>query len=1550
MAVVRRKRGQTIATGEFQGEFKPDKFSDAMNPGVVAPSSRSVRIVADPLTDTRNADIGVSFPYDPGKSLPSGRTSLDSVQLREFALSDPVGMSFGIAMQVEGIDVFGVVDSAAQITVLSSRIGKRLHLEDRLSEEVRLRNAQKNSFLTGYLVKDVSLFISGHAYTWDVIVADIADDLLLGLDFLRAEKAKIDLAQDSIALNGVECPAVLKRDPGGNHFFVSRVFLDKRVVVPPGSVVVVSARVQCPFQSAALFTPVVADVNLLPAFLLVSCQDGCVPVNLVNVSSHNVTLRAGTLLGQVEEVGHVSATDNPGDVADSVVAEDVNCRGNTASISVAAGSSRPRGSVSADSVAAEDAKIRQLSVDADSGERSTASVPSHLENLFQSSKSGLSSEQSDELARLLSEFGDIFAQHDLDLGEFQEIQHRIRTVDERPVQLRMRRTPLGFEKEEEKHLKSMLEAGVIEESVSDWCAAPVLIRKKDGTVRYCLDYRKLNAKTVKDAFPLPLIEECMDTLSGNIFFSTLDMAAGYWQIVVHPDDRHKSAFITKYGLFQHVRMPFGLCNAPATFSRAMDLVLRGLNWRTVLAYLDDVIVLGKTFPEHMSNLREVFERFRKHGLKLKPRKCCLCQTQVEFLGHLVDSDGLHITESKSRAVKDWPTPTSRVELESFLGFVNYHRNFMKDFAGVAAPLYQLTGSKASFIWTDECDQAFHALKDLFLSAPVLALPNASDTFILDTDASHHSIGASLSQVQSGEEKTISFASLMLPAERRRYCVTRKELLAVVMFTRQFRHYLLGRQFVVRTDHSSLVWLMRFKQPEGQLARWLEELSQYDMVIEHRPGAKHLNADGLSRIPVPCSTSARQFCSPEELPCGGCTFCVRAHQRWTRFEEDVDYVVPLVVRAVKSSHSVMAPSGRNNQLSLRAVAAAPSQDPGLDDSSLEDQDEAMEFLTLSGTHWLGGYTAEELRDFQLRDASLAPIVGWLESKVDPQVTELARTSPATRQLWLCRSQLKLKGGVLFYRWVQGSRDRLKFVVPDSLKSEVLTMVHDSKVGGHVGEDRTLLRLKSSFYWHGSKVDCKAYVRSCAVCSQNKKPNRRPKAALGAYLVGGRNERVHLDLLGPFPKSKSGNRYVLMIVDQFTKWFECVAIPDQSAEVMAKAFVDQYIARFGPPLEIHTDQGGCFTGDLFQACCSLLDVAKTRTTPYRPRSNGQVERYNRVLLPMIRSYLRGGQSGWDEHLQLLAMAIRATVNRSTGFTANMLMLGEEVRTPIDIMLGVADANRQGKEPAAFVLWLRRILGEVHQEARELLEASQRRQKRAYDLKLFQRKYSRGDLVWVIDDSTKVGRSSKLHPPWKGPFLIVEVLSPVLFRVQERRRCCVIHHDKLKLCRDRSIPFWLRRKRHELLQLDSTLPNSQDGLDPGTPLAPFPGVNVVPVVAGAPGGTPITQGAAGNAVAAGPPASDLDETLPYGDDDPATDLEETIPYEEEETLPHGDDDLLTDMLDAYLDDGIEDAPVQSSRAVPRDEDLGDFCLDSLFAEPPSSRSGRVVRTPAYLHDYVS
>ena len=216
---------------------------------------------------------------------------------------------------------------------------------------------------------------------------------------------------------------------------------------------------------------------------------------------------------------------------------------------------------------------------------------------------------------------DVFAKTEFDLGHFSEIEHSVNTGQSRPIKQRMRRTPACFTGEEEAHLKKILEAGVIQESTSEWASAPVLIRKRDGSVRWCIDYRALNDVSVKDVFPLPLVDDCLDTLAGSVWFSKLDANSAYWQVKIKDGDRKKTAFITKYGLFEHVKMGFGLCNAPATFARVMNLVLRGLSWKTVLAFLDDVLVLGKTFSYHLVNLADALSRFREHGLKLKPKKC-----------------------------------------------------------------------------------------------------------------------------------------------------------------------------------------------------------------------------------------------------------------------------------------------------------------------------------------------------------------------------------------------------------------------------------------------------------------------------------------------------------------------------------------------------------------------------------------------------------------------------------------------------------------------------------------------------------------------------------------------------------------------------------------------------------------------------------------------------------------------------------------------------------------------------------------------------------------
>ena len=356
-----------------------------------------------------------------------------------------------------------------------------------------------------------------------------------------------------------------------------------------------------------------------------------------------------------------------------------------------------------------------------------------------------------------------------------------------------------------------------------------------------MDNRKLNAQTIKNCYPLPRIEDCLDTLAGTQFLSTLDMASGYWQIDIAPENRHKTAFITGFGLFEHVRLAFGLCNAPATYQRAMQLV-RGLLWHTALVYTDDVVVLGVDFESALANLRVVLELLRVNNLKLKPKKCALLQKQVRYLGRLVSPDGISIADEHVLQIRNWPIPRTRQELESFLGFMNYHREFFRGFAETTDPLYKLAASvpngRSVLDMSDKYLGIIESLKLALIEAPILPYPDVDSMFILDCDASHVAIGCALSQVRDGKEVPIAFASYSLIPAQRKYCTTRKELLAVVRFTRLFRHYLLGRRFVVRTDHNSLRWLFSFSYVEGQLARWQEELESYDMEIVHRPGKLH----------------------------------------------------------------------------------------------------------------------------------------------------------------------------------------------------------------------------------------------------------------------------------------------------------------------------------------------------------------------------------------------------------------------------------------------------------------------------------------------------------------------------------------------------------------------------------------------------------------------------------------------------------------------------------------------------------------------------------------
>lgn len=404
-------------------------------------------------------------------------------------------------------------------------------------------------------------------------------------------------------------------------------------------------------------------------------------------------------------------------------------------------------------------------------------------------------------------------------------------------------------KEAEEEITSMKEEGIIEASVSPWSSNIVLVKKKDGSLRFCVDFRQLNDITIKDSHPLPRIDDTLDAISGSKYLSTLDLKSGYWQVGLAENDKQKTTFsFPGGGLWQFTVMAFGLCNAQATFERFMERFLHGLSYDICLVYLDNIIVHSKTFDEQIENLKFVFERLKDANLKLCPNKCQLCQTEVLFLGHKISENGISTDPNKIKAVKDWPTPKSTKEVRSFLGLTSYYRKFILHYADKARPLPKLTEKSVRFQWNDECQESFEILKNALITAPILSYPTEDGTFILDTDARLVSLGAVLSQVQDGTEKVISYYSKTSTRPERSYCVTRRELLAIVNSLKYFHHYLYGRHIIVRTDHGALRWLLSFKSPEGQMARWFEVLASYDFEVQHRAGRSHNNADALSRRP------------------------------------------------------------------------------------------------------------------------------------------------------------------------------------------------------------------------------------------------------------------------------------------------------------------------------------------------------------------------------------------------------------------------------------------------------------------------------------------------------------------------------------------------------------------------------------------------------------------------------------------------------------------------------------------------------------------------------
>ena len=575
--------------------------------------------------------------------------------------------------------------------------------------------------------------------------------------------------------------------------------------------------------------------------LVTSQDDGKILIPVQNFQGITVHLNAGTKLGVVKEMATepcvIPVVKSKNTVLDDPMSSDV------------------------DSCTSRNAAVTSVSITPECVDEILACLDLPVNELLESEVS--------KLKALVMEFGDVFALNEKELRCTNLTKHYIDTGNHCPIRQQPYRTPVVRRKKVAEMVEDMKHQGVIQPSCSPWASPIVLVPKKDGKLRFCVDYRRLNAITTKDVFPLPRVDDILDALGGAKYFSSLDLLSGYWQVQLDEEAVKKSAFITFNGLYEFTRMPFGLCNAPATFQRLMQRVLGGLLGKTCFVFLDDVLIASKTFEEHLEYLRAVLSRFCSAGLRLKPQKCTLLRRTIKYLGYMISPEGIYPDPEKTVKVANFPTPSDVSQVRQFLGLASYYRRFIANFAKIAKPLHDLMKKDTAFDWSQECQEAFNTLKQLLCSAPVLAYPEFGQgkCFILETDASIRGLGAVLSQTQEdGSIHPIAYASRSLDKHERNYGISELETLGLVWAVRYFRNYLLGHPCIVYTDHVACLSILNTNRPSGKLARWALTIQEMDLTIQHKPGKKNQNADALSRNPVDATVGALAAIEgEEELP-------------------------------------------------------------------------------------------------------------------------------------------------------------------------------------------------------------------------------------------------------------------------------------------------------------------------------------------------------------------------------------------------------------------------------------------------------------------------------------------------------------------------------------------------------------------------------------------------------------------------------------------------------------------------------------------------------------
>lgn len=869
----------------------------------------------------------------------------------------------------------------------------------------------------------------------------------------------------------------------------------------------------------------------------------------------------------------------------------------------------------------------------------------------------LNSEEIQKLTKLCKEYSDVFYNEDCPLTFTNTIKHKIRTTDEIPVYTKSYRYPHIHKEEVKSQIDKMLQQKIIQPSESPW-SSPIWIvsKKKDATGkqkwRLVVDYRKLNKKTISDRYPIPNISDILDKLGRCQYFTTLDLASGFHQIEMEPKDIQKTAFTVNNGHYEYCRMPFGLKNAPSTFQRAMENVLRGLVNEICIVYMDDIIIFSTSLQEHITSIEKVFQRLREANFKIQLNKSEFMKRDTAYLGHIVTPEGIKPNPDKVYAIKKNPIPKTTREIKRFLGLLGYYRKFIPNFSKLTKPFTSCLkkGAPKIDINNPKYINTFKICQEILMNDPILSYPDFEKDFIITTDSSNFAIGAVLSQGPIGSDKPIAYTSRTLNDSEVNYSVTEKELLAIVYATKYFRPYIYGREFKIVTDHKPLEWLMSLKEPNSRLVRWRLKLEEFEYDVIYKKGKANTNADALSRVIIHNNeTESLTFTDPEaryspvppeddtsslynnvsETPeteklDSGSQQCETIHTN----QEQPIFEIPIVDKPINN---------QKNQIFIKVVLHTPSKT-----STKEIFPGKTRVMAQIGSNNFQVEVTDLFKNF-IRPGIRYGI--WLSDfNYLPELTKTLQEKfkDSAYDLIFCKENLH--------------------DVTDTDEQYRLAKAHHEGKSNHRGVQETEKQIKRNYYWPNMTTVVTEVINNCSTCQINKYERRPNKQELQVTPVPTKPfEIVHMDTF-----QIKGQKF-LTIIDTFSKYAQAYPLESVTGISVINSLTI-WMTHHNLPINITVDQGTEFKNLPLKEYAALHKINLHFTSVNNPQSNGAIERFHSTITEHIRLLQEKHKQSTITELMLFAvLAYNSSIHSATDKKPFEIINGHlDNRDPFDLNL--------------------------------------------------------------------------------------------------------------------------------------------------------------------------------------------------------------------------------------------------------------------------------------------